>query len=257
MSTAIAAIIGLGGSIILIIILLILLAAGLKVVNQYEKGVKFTFGRFTGIMEPGLRFVFPVIQTWRRVDMRTTVVDVPDQDCITKDNVSVNVNAVLYYKVSDAQKAILEVEIFSYAISQLAQTTMRDVVGEASLDQLLSKRDTISARIKQLVDEATNPWGIKVKSVDLKHIELPETMKRVMAKEAEAERERRAVVITAAGEVIAATNMAKAATQLAKTPGALHLRTLHSINSLGREKSNTIIYALPTELLRLVQRLGK
>jgi len=245
-----------GGVISGAILFVIILFAGLKIVNQYETGVKFTLGKYAGLMQPGLRFVFPIIQTWQRVDMRTKVVDVPDQDCITKDNVSVNVNAVLYYTVIHSDKAILEVESFMYALSQLAQTTMRDVVGEATLDQVLGQRDAISKRILSLVDAATDPWGIKVESVELKHIELPEEMKRVMAKQAEAEREKRATIIKAHGEVTAATNMAKAATQLAKTPGALHLRTLHSINDLSSDKSNTVIYALPSEVLRLVQRLG-
>jgi len=246
-----------GGGIILFIIIIIFLLIGLKIVFFYERGVRFTLGKYTGLMQPGLRLVIPVIQTWRRVDLRTMVVDVPQQDAITKDNVTVNVNAVLYYMVGHAEKAILEVEEFSYAISQLAQTPMRDVVGEATLDQLLSQREAVSKRIKVLVDEATDPWGIKIESVELKHIELPEEMKRVMAKQAEAEREKRAVIIKAAGEVAAAQNMAKAAHQLASTPGALHLRTLHSINDLSSDKSNTVIYALPTELLRLIQRIGK
>ena len=240
----------------LVIIFILLLIFGLKVVNEYERGVKFTLGNFSGLILPGLRFVFPVIQTWERVDIRTKVVDVPDQDCITKDNVTVNVNAVLYFRVADSQKAIMEVENYMYAISQLAQTTMRDVVGEASLDQVLGQRDAISKRIKVLVDKDSDPWGIKVESVELKHIELPEEMKRVMAKQAEAEREKRAMIIKAHGEVTAAANMAKAATQLASTPGALHLRTLHSINDLSSDKSNTIIYALPSEFLRMIQRLG-
>jgi len=252
----IEAIIG-GLGILFIVLFLIILFAGLKIVNEYERGVKFTLGMHSGSMFPGLRFVFPIIQTWKRVDLRTKVVDVPEQDCITKDNVTVNVNAVIYYMVKNADKSILEVEDFSYATNQLAQTTMRDVVGEASLDQLLSKREVVSKRIQQLLDRDTDPWGIKVESVELKHIELPEKMKRVMAKQAEAEREKRAIIIKAAGEVTAADNMAKAATQLAKTPGALHLRTLHSINDLSSDKSNTKIYAIPAEILRLAQRLGK
>ena len=239
------------------VLFLIILFSGLKIVNEYERGIRFTFGIYSGIMGPGLRFVFPIIQSWQRVDMRTKVVDVPEQDCITKDNVTVNVNAVIYYKVTNAEKSILEVENFFYATNQLAQTTMRDVVGEASLDELLSKREVVSHRIQQLVDRDTDPWGIKVESVELKHIELPKEMKRVMAKQAEAEREKRAVIIRAKGEVISADNMAKAATQLAKTPGALHLRTLHNINDLSSDKSNTIIYAIPSEILRLAQRLGK
>ncbi len=246
-----------GTSIIIFgVLVVIILFAGLKVVNEYEKGVRFTLGNFSGMMGPGLRFVFPIIQTWRRIDIRTVVVDVPQQDCITKDNVTVMVNAVLYYRVANADKAILEVEDFEYATGQFAQTTMRDVVGEASLDELLSQREKISKRIQQIVDKDTDPWGIKVESVELKHIELPEEMKRVMAKQAEAEREKRAVIIKASGEVIAAAGMAKAATKLATTPGALHLRTLQSINDLSSDKSNTIVYALPSEVLRMLQRIG-
>jgi regulator of protease activity HflC (stomatin/prohibitin superfamily) len=181
---------------------------------------------------------------------------VPDQDAITKDNVSINVNAVLYYKVADASKAILEVEHFGYAVSQLAQTTMRDVVGEVSLDQLLANRDDVSKRIKQIVDKATDPWGIKVEAVELKHVELPQDLKRVIGKEAEAEREKRAVIIKAQGEVVASTNMAKAATTLAKAPGALHLRTLQSINDLSSDQSNTVIFAVPLEVLRALEKAG-
>lgn len=235
-------------SIIVLIILYIL--AGLKVVKEYERGVKFTLGKFTGMMQPGLRIVLPVIQAWERVDMRVKAVDVPDQDCITKDNVSVRVNAVLYFKVMEASKAILSVENYFYATSQLSQTTMRDVVGEVTLDELLNKRDAISKRIQQIVDKATDPWGIKVDSVDLKHVELPENMKRTMAKEAESEREKRAVIIKAEGEVMAANNMSKAATTLAKAPGALHLRTLQSINDMSSDQSNTIVFAIPLEVLK-------
>jgi len=231
--------------------------AGLKIVNEYERGVKFTLGRYSGIMSPGLKLVLPIIQKWERVDMRTKAVDVPDQDAITRDNVSIKVNAVLYYKVSDAKKAIIEVEEFNYAVSQLAQTTMRDVVGEVSLDQLLSQRDQVSKRIREIVDKATDPWGIKVESVELKHVELPEDLKRVIGKEAEAEREKRAVIIKAEGEVTAASNMAKAAKTLASSSGALHLRTLQSINDVSSDQSNTIIFAIPLEVLRAFERIGK
>jgi len=196
-------------------IFLMVLLASLKIVKEYERGVKFTLGKFSGIIVPGLRIVIPVIQSWQRVDIRVKAVDVPDQDAITRDNVSIKVNAVLYYKVADAKKVIIEVERFNYAVSQLAQTTMRDVVGEVTLDELLSKRDSVSKRIREIVDEATDPWGIKVESVELKHVELPEQLKRTIGKEAEAEREKRAVIIKAEGEVIASTNMAKAAKTLA------------------------------------------
>ncbi len=228
---------------------------GIKVVKEYDRGVRFTLGRYSGIMNPGLNFIVPILQSWKRVDIRTKAVDVPDQDCITKDNVSVNVNAVIYYKVESAEKAILEVIDYRYAMSQLAQITMRNVVGEVTLDELLSQRDAISERIRLIVDKASDPWGIKVESVELKDIELPEEMKRVMAKQAEAEREKRATIIRAYGEVTAAVNIAKASAELEKVPGALHLRTLHTINDLSSDKSNTVVYALPTEILRMVQRI--
>lgn len=234
----------------------IYILSGLKIVKQYERGVRFTLGRFTGIMEPGLRVVVPVIQTWRRIDVRTMVFDVPEQDAVTEDNVMITINAVLYYRVMKPAYAVLEVEDFNYATIQLAQITMRNVVGEMSLDQVLSNRDMVSNKIKELVDKATDPWGIKVEAVDLKDIQLPKNMVRVMAKEAEAERERKGVIIKAGGEVVAAENLAKAAKQLSKTPGALHLRTLHSINDLSSDKSHTVIYAVPAELLRLLRKMG-
>jgi len=214
-------------------------------------------GKYRLTAMPGWRLIIPVIQSMTKVDIRVKAVDVPDQDAITKDNVSVNVNAVLYYKVISAEKAILEVENFYYAVSQLAQTTMRDVVGEVDLDELLTKRDQISDRIQQIVDEATDPWGIQVVSVDLKHIELPKDMQRTIAKQAEAERERRAVIIKAEGEVAAADNMSKAAKVLAESDGALHLRTLQSINDLSSDQSNTVIFALPLEVLRAFESMSK
>ena len=237
------------------IIILSILLASIKQINEYERGVKFQLGKYIGIMEPGWRIVVPIFQSYQKVDIRIKAVDVPDQDAITKDNVSVNVNAVLYYKVSNAESAIIKVEYFDYAVSQLAQTTMRDVVGEVTLDELLMNRDEISQRIQEIVDKATDPWGIKIVSVDLKHIELPEDMKRTIAKQAEAEREKRAVIIKAEGEVIAASNMAKAASILASANGALHLRTLQSINDLSSDQSNTVVFAMPLEILRAFEGL--
>jgi len=231
--------------------------SGLKIIQEYQRGVRFFFGKYTGIMKPGLRIILPVIMSYQRVDLRVKAVDVPDQDAITKDNVSIKVNAVLYYKVAEAKKAILEVEHFNYAVSQLAQTTMRDVVGEVSLDELLSKRDSISKRIREIVDKATDPWGIKVESVELKHVELPEQLKRTIGKEAEAEREKRAVIIKAQGEVIASTNMAKAATTLAKARGALHLRTLQTLNDLSSDQSNTVVLGIPLEMLKAFEGVKK
>ncbi len=234
---------------ILFAIVFILLIS-LRQINQYQRGVKFTFGRFTGILSPGWRIILPIIQIMKKVDIRVKAVDVPDQECITKDNVTVKVNAVIYYKVADAGKAIIEVENFYYAISQLAQTTMRNIVGEVDLDTLLGERDMISGKIQKIVDEATDPWGIKVNSVDLKDVILPENMQRTIAKQAEAEREKRAVIIKAEGEVIAADNMAKAAKILTSSAGALHLRTLQSLNDLSSDNSNTVVFAMPLEILR-------
>jgi len=245
------------GAYTLLIVLFFLLISSLKVVNQYERGVLFTLGRFTGIMDPGLRIVIPVIQMWRRVDMRVKAVDVPSQECISKDNVSLKVNAVLYYKVHDSQKAIIEIEHFEYAVSQLAQTTMRNIVGEFSLDEILSKRDTLSEKIQGIVDKDTDPWGIKVDKIEVKDIELPQDMKRTISKEAEAEREKRAVIIKAQGEVIAAENMAKAANMLSAADGALHLRTLQSINDMSSDQSNTVVFAIPLETLRAMEGFKK
>jgi regulator of protease activity HflC (stomatin/prohibitin superfamily) len=233
------------------------LLSSLKVVNQYERGVLFTLGKFSGVMTPGLKIVVPIIQTWKRVDMRVKAVDVPDQESITKDNITVGINAVIYYKVSDAQRAIIEVEHYNYAVSQLAQTTMRNIVGEVELDDLLSKRDNISNKILKIVDEATDPWGIKVESVDLKDITLPPDMKRVIGKQAEAEREKRAVIIKAEGEVTAAANMAKAAKTLATGDGALHLRTLQTLNDLSSDQSNTVVIGLPLEILKSFEKSKK
>ena len=246
---------GLLNPIVIAIVLIVL--ASLKVVKEYERGVRFTLGKYTGMMKPGLRMVIPVIQSWERVDLRVKAVDVPDQDCITKDNVSVRVNAVLYFKVAEAEKAIIGVENYFYATSQLSQTTMRDIVGEVTLDELLRERDEISRKIQTIVDKASDPWGIKVESVDLKHVELPDNMKRTMAKEAESEREKQAVIIEAEGEVMAANNMSKAATMLAKAPGALHLRTLQSINDMSSDQSNTIVFAVPLEILKAFEGMGK
>jgi regulator of protease activity HflC (stomatin/prohibitin superfamily) len=236
--------------------IVIFFLAGLKVVNQYERGVKLTLGKFEGVMEPGLRLVVPIIQSWYRVDMRVKAVDVPEQESITKDNITVGINAVIYYKVADSKKAILEVEDYYYAVTQLAQTTMRNIVGEVELDELLSKRDKISEQIRHIVDKATDPWGIKVDSVELKDITLAQEMKRVIGKQAEAEREKRAVIIKAEGEVISANNMAKAAKILSGAEGALHLRTLQSINNISSDQSNTVIFAVPLEALRALEAIG-
>jgi len=241
---------------VLIIFILILLIA-IKQINQYQKGVKFTLGKYTGLMEPGWKLVFPIFQSYQKIDLRVKAVDVPNQEAITKDNISVSVNAVIYYKVQAADKAVLEVENFYYAISQLAQTTMRNAVGQVDLDELLSQRDRVSENIRNIIDKASDPWGIKVLNVELKDITLPEEMKRVIGKQAEAEREKRAIIIKAEGEKMAADNMAKAARILSESAGALHLRTLQSINDISSDQSNTIVFAMPLEVLRAFEKFGK
>lgn len=243
------------GGIQLLVFLGIVLLISIKQIDQYERGVMFTIGKYSGTKEPGWRIVLPVFQKMRKVDIRVRTVDVADQEAITKDNVSLRINAVIYYKVVDAAKAIIEVEDFYYAISQLAQTSMRNIVGEAQLDEVLAERDKLSASIMQIVDKATDPWGIDVVSVELKDIVLPEDLKRTMSKQAEAERERRANIINSEGEVVAAKNLAEAAETMAKVPGALHLRTLNSINDISSDKSNTVIFAVPLEVLRAVEGL--
>ena len=235
---------------ILIIIVIILLLLSVRQINEYERGVKFTLGKFSKIMNPGWRIVVPILQSYKKVDIRTKAVDVPEQDAITKDNVSVRINAVIYYKVFDASKAVLEVENFYFAVGQLAQTTMRNAVGSVSLDELLSERDKISEEICNIIDKATDPWGIKVENVELKDVSLPEEMKRVIARVAEAEREKEAVITKAKGEVEASENLAKAANLMSSTPGAMHLRTLSTLCDISSDQSNTVVFALPVEVLK-------
>lgn len=237
-----------------VIVFIILIS--IRQINQYQKGVKFTLGKYSGIMKPGWRLIFPIFQSHRKVDLRVRAVDVPSQEAITKDNISVAVNAVIYYKVIEAEKAVLEVEDYFYAISQLAQTTMRNAVGQVDLDELLSQRDRVSENIRLIIDKATDPWGIKVDAVELKDIVLPENMKRTISKQAEAEREKRAIIIKAQGEVAAAQNIAQAARTLVASPGALHLRTLQSLNDISSDQSNTIVFAVPLEVLRAFERVG-
>lgn len=245
------------GILIFAIIVVLFVLSMLRQVDQYQRGVMFTMGRFTGIKGPGWRLVVHVFQKMVKVDIRTKAVDVPEQKAITKDNIAVGVNAVIYYKVADASKAVLEVENFYYAMSQLAQTTMRNVVGEVELDDLLGQRNKISEHIREIVDKASDPWGIKVENVELKDVVLPSDMERTIAKQAEAERERRAVIIKAEGEVAAAQNMAKAAQILSSSSGALHLRTLQSINDISSDQSNTVVFAVPLEILRAFEKMGE
>lgn len=236
----------------LILPALVIILISVRQVNQWEVGVKFTLGRFTKMMNPGWRLVFPVIQSMKKVDMRLKTVDVPSQDAITKDNVSAKINAVIYYKVVDASKAIIDIQNIDYAVLQLAQTTMRNIAGSVSLDELLAERQKISDEIETLIDKATSGWGVDVATVELKDIELPENMVRTIAKQAEAERERRAVIINSEGEVVAAQNLAKAAGTLSAAPGALHLRTLNSINDISSDQSNTVIFTVPLETIQAI-----
>lgn len=241
----------------LLVVIAVILLISIRQVNEYQRGVKFTLGKFTRMVNPGWRIVLPIFQSMIKVDMRTKAVDVPFQEAITKDNIPAKINAVIYYKVADASKAILEVENFWFAVSQLAQTTMRNVVGEMELDELLANRLSAAKKIKEIVDIASDPWGIKVESVELKDVILPENMQRTIAKQAEAERERRAVIIKSEGEKSAAQNLADAAQMLSQQPGALHLRTLNSLNDLSSDQSNTVIFAVPLEILRAFERIGK
>lgn len=239
-----------------LVIVIFLVLISLKQVYEFERGVVYTMGKYTHLLGPGWRFVIPIFQSFVKVDIRTKAVDVPKQETITRDNVSCKMNAVIYYKISDASKAINEVEDFFYAISQLAQTTMRRIAGEATLDELLSNREKIAEQILQIIDTTSDAWGIDVEAVELKDIELPESMIRTMAKQAEAEREKRATIINSEAEVQAAQNLAHAANLMSQTPGALHLRTLNSINDISSDQSNTIVFAVPLEALRALEGLN-
>lgn len=238
-----------------LIFIVTLVLSSLKQVNEYERGVVFTMGRLSGVVDPGWRLILPVFQTMTKVDIRTKAVDVPKQETITKDNVSCKMNAVIYYKIrdKDAAKSIVAVENVFWAVSQLAQTTMRRIAGEATLDELLSQREKIANEILKAIDPTTDPWGIDVEAVELKDIELPESMVRTMAKQAEAEREKRATIINSEGEVQAAENLAHAAKVMTSSPGALHLRTLNSINDISSDQSNTVVFAVPMEVLEAIQ----
>lgn len=238
----------------LVSIVIFIILISIRQVNQYQRGVKFQLGKFTKVVEPGWRLILPIFQSMQKVDIRTKAVDVPYQEAITKDNVSAKINAVIYYRVADAAKAVLEVENFWFAVSQLAQTTMRNVVGQLELDELLARREEAAKRIKEIIDVASDPWGIKVESVELKDVTLPDDMQRVIAKQAEAEREKRSVIIKAEGEIAAAENISKAARMLSDAPGALHLRTLSTINDVSSDQSNTIIFAVPLEVLRSFEK---
>lgn len=235
--------------IMLLVLLAIYIGSGIKVVNQYERGIILTLGKYTGTKEPGLRIVWPGFQKMARVDVRSTPIDVPKQEVITKDNVTVNIDAVVYFRVINPERAVLETANYVAATSQFAQAALRDVSGNVNLDDLLSRRDEISTQIKAIVDQQTDPWGIDVEMVKLQNIELPQDMKRAMAKEAEAERERRANIISADGEKQASQTLAEAAQILANSAGAINLRTLNTLERISSEPSQKTLVLMPTEIL--------
>ncbi len=231
-------------------IILILILSAIRVLKEYERGVIFRLGRIAGSRGPGFIVIIPIIDKMVRVTLRTVVLDVPPQDVITKDNVSVEVNAVVYFRVIDPIKAIVEIENYLYATSQLAQTTLRSVLGEAELDDLLSNREVINQKLQDIIDRETDPWGIKVSMVEVKHVDLPDEMRRAMAAQAEAERERRAKVISALGESQAAEKLAEAAEIMSKQPAALQLRYLQTLNVIAAENNSTTIFPIPMEMFK-------
>jgi len=232
------------------VILGILILSSLRVLKEYQRGVVFRLGKVIGLKGPGLIFVFPVIDSLKKVDLRVITMDVPPQDVITRDNVSVKVNAVTYYRVVDPKKAVLEVTNYMYATNQLAQTTLRSVLGEASLDELLSNRDEINAKLQDILDRMTDPWGIKVSTVEVKHVDLPDSMQRMMAREAEAERDRRAKIIHADAELQASKKLSEAAAIIDEHPSALQLRYLQTLGEIATENNSTIAFPIPIEMMK-------
>jgi regulator of protease activity HflC (stomatin/prohibitin superfamily) len=241
----------------LMAVVALFLLSGIRIVNQYERGVVLTLGKFSGIKEPGLRLVVPVFQTMQKIDMRSTPVDVPKQEVITKDNVTIGVDAVVYFRVVDSGKAVLETNDYRYATAQFAQAALRDVIGSVELDSLLGNREEISQQIKTIVDSETERWGIDVENVKVQNIELPQDMKRAMAKQAEAERERRAVIISAEGEKAAATQVAEAAQILSSMPGGISIRTLQTLEKIAVEPSQKTLVVLPAELTDVFKAIQK
>lgn len=237
------------GIVILVIILIIILSSMIRILREYERGVIFRLGRLIGVKGPGLILLIPFIDRMVKVSLRVITFDVPPQDVITRDNISVNVNAVAYFRPFDPAKAIVAVENYIYATSQISQTTLRSVLGEYELDDLLTKRETINQRLQKIIDQQTEPWGIKVSMVEIKHIDIPEQMRRAIARQAEAERERRAKVIHADGEAQAAEKLREAASVLAQSAPAITLRFLQTLTEIATEKNSTIIFPLPIELL--------
>ncbi len=241
----------------LIILFLLLLSSAIRVLREYERGVIFRLGRLIGAKGPGLIFLIPVIDRMVKISLRTVVMDVPPQDVITRDNVSVQVNAVVYFRVIDPEKAVVEVENYLFATSQLSQTTLRSIVGQVELDELLAKREKINKELQQIIDMHSDPWGIKVSLVEIKHIDLPIEMKRAMARQAEAERERRSKVISAEGEYQAATKLQMAAEIISKYPIALQLRFLQTLTEVASENNSTTIFPVPVDLFTPFLQRGK
>ncbi len=235
--------------VILVIIVLIILSSMIRILREYERGVIFRLGRLIGVKGPGLIILIPFIDRMVKISLRVITLDVPPQDVVTRDNVSVSVNAVAYFRVFNPAKAVVEVEDYKYATSQIAQTTLRSVLGEYELDDLLSKREMINHRLQKIIDEQTDPWGIKVAMVEVKHVDIPETMRRAIARQAEAERERRAKIIHADGEFQAAEKLRDAANVLAQTPVSVQLRFLQTLTEIATEKNSTIIFPIPIDLL--------
>ncbi len=238
----------------LVIIIVVILFASIKVLNEYERGVTLTLGRFTGVKGPGLVILIPGVQQMFRISTRVVVLDVPPQDIITRDNISVKVNAVVYFRVVNPQSAVLNVENFMYATSQLSQTTLRSVLGQQELDDLLSNRDKINQNLQQILDQHTEPWGIKVSSVEVKNVDLPQEMQRAIARQAEAERERRAKIIHADGEFQASQKLADAAEIIGRQPAAIQLRYLQTLTEIASENNSTTIFPVPMDLVSMFMK---
>jgi regulator of protease activity HflC (stomatin/prohibitin superfamily) len=238
------------GLVFLIIFLVILASSAIKILREYERGVVFRLGRLIGAKGPGLIIIIPFIDKLIRISLRTVAMDVPPQDVITRDNITIKVNAVIYFRVMDPNRAVVEVENYLYATSQLAQTTLRSVIGQADLDELLSQRDRINMQLQEILDRQTDPWGIKVSLVETKQVDLPDSMRRAIARQAEAEREKRAKVIHADGEYQASEKLAQAADLLSPVPAALHLRFLQTLNEVSTEKNSTVILPIPVDLIK-------
>ena len=241
----------------IVMLLIIFLASAIRILREYERGVIFTLGRFTGVKGPGLIILIPFIQRMERVDLRIIVLDVPEQDVISHDNVSVNVNAVVYFRVVDPEKAIIQVENFYAATSQLAQTTLRSVLGRHELDEMLAEREQLNYDIQEILDKQTDTWGIKISNVEIKHVDLNESMVRAIAKQAEAERERRAKVINAKGELEASKNLVEAAKILSDNPHGIQLRYLQTLSDISNDKTNTVIFPFPADLQQFMKGIVK